>query len=70
MNNKDMRQTLKRLRREGLVVGSTGGGHKHEKLQLLGGGFYVVASSASDHRAMKNVESAIRRAVKESLAKG
>jgi hypothetical protein len=63
--NKDMQQTLKRLRKEGLIVAQEGGGERHLKLTLANGAQYVVASSSSDWRAIRNVESGIRRTVRQ-----
>jgi hypothetical protein len=67
MNNKDMKQTLKRLKKEGLIVAQAGGGERHIRLTLCNGACYIVASSSSDWRAVRNVEAGIRRTVATSV---
>ena len=61
--HKEMKQTLKRLTKEGLIVAVEGGGCRHLKLTLSNGALYVVSATSSDWRAMRNVESGIRRTV-------
>jgi len=64
--NKDVKQTLKRLTKEGLIVGKVEDRtDKHLKVILSNGARYVVASSASDHRAHLNVEMGIRRLIRQ-----
>ena len=61
--HKDMKQTLKRLTKEGLIVSQAGGGQRHLKLTLSNGALYIVSSTSSDYRAVLNVEAGIRRTV-------
>jgi hypothetical protein len=61
--HKEMKQTLKRLKKEGLIVSQSGGGERHVKLTLSNGALYVVSASSSDWRALRNVEAGIRRTV-------
>jgi hypothetical protein len=63
--NKDMQQTLKRLKKEGLIASETGGGERHLKLTLVNGAVYTVANSTSDWRAIRNVEAGVRRLVRQ-----
>jgi len=60
---KDMKQILKRLTKEGLIVAQAGGGERHLKLTLCDGSLYIVSASSSDWRALRNVEAGIRRTV-------
>jgi hypothetical protein len=57
---KEAEQAIKRLIKEGLVVGQDKGG-KHLVLILRGGTVYTRAGSPSDWRAVRNMESDIRR---------
>jgi hypothetical protein len=68
--SKDYEQAIRRLKKEGLIVGevpSRAGGHR--KLTLVDGSTYTAACSPNDPRAFKNLERGIRRTVKNSLHK-
>lgn len=57
---KDFRQMLKRLEREGIVVGLRHGS-RHPVVLLRGGVTYSCACTPSDWRSLKNTEADIRR---------
>jgi hypothetical protein len=61
--SKDYEQAIRRLRKEGLVVGEQPTRAQHRKLVLCDGSIYVAACSPSDPRAWKNLVRGIRRTV-------
>jgi|SoimicmetaTmtHPB_FD_contig_31_6860952_length_259_multi_4_in_0_out_0_1 hypothetical protein len=58
---KELKQSLQRLRREGLVLCVEPTRGDHWRLHLWNGTFYIMASTASDWRATRNMEADIRR---------
>lgn len=54
----DVSRLLREKQREGWVVERGG---KHYKLHHPKGGYIVVAASASDHKAIKNIQADIQR---------
>jgi hypothetical protein len=61
VSHKDYTQTIKRLIKEGLIVGRAPSGGQHVKLILADGSVYLAGASVSDWRAARNMETAIRR---------
>lgn len=61
MSSKDYTQAIKRLTKEGLIVGREPSRGQHVKLILADGSIYLAGASTSDWRAAKNMETAIRR---------
>ena len=59
-NRKEAAQAIKRLIKEGLVVGQDKGG-KHLVLILRGGIVYTRAGTPGDWRAVRNMEQDVRR---------
>jgi hypothetical protein len=57
---KDLKQRIKRLQREGLVV-RIEKGVKHDRLILCNGLTYTCSQSPSDYRGLQNLVSQIRR---------
>lgn len=58
--NKDLRQFLSKLEKDhGCKVGITGA--THVEILLPNGARYVAAYTSSDHRAVKNLKTALRR---------
>jgi len=57
---KDLRQNIKRLKREGLIV-AVERGKKHDKLILCNGLTYACSQSPSDYRGLQNMVSEVRR---------
>lgn len=61
---KDFRQLVRRLEKEGVVVGRANGA-KHGFLLLRGGIRYSVPSTPSDWRALANTEAQIKRLTRQ-----
>ena len=62
---KDLKQRIKRLQREGLVV-RIEQGVKHDRLILCNGLTYTCAKSPSDYRGLQNLVAQIRRLTLDS----
>jgi len=67
-SKKDLAQAVKRLRREGLVVGVEPTKGQHQRLLLADGSFYICCCSPGDPRGFRNMVAAIRRTVGKGLA--
>jgi hypothetical protein len=65
---KDLKQAVQRLRKEGLILRVEPTSSQHWKLHLWNGDTYIAAATSSDWRACLNLEAAVRRTVKKSLA--
>jgi hypothetical protein len=65
---KDLKQSVQRLRKEGLVLRVEPTNAQHWKLHLSNGDTYIAAATSSDWRACMNLEAAVRRMVKKTLA--
>ena len=65
--SKDYEQAIKRLRKEGLIVGDQPSRSQHRKLVLADGSVYVAAMSPSCRHAARNLDHDIRRTVATSL---
>jgi hypothetical protein len=63
-SRKDARQAVKRLKAEGLVIDEDNAG-KHWTLILCNGLRYTRAGTPSDFRAVRNMESDIRRLTRQ-----
>jgi hypothetical protein len=61
---KDFASMVKRLEREGLVIGRETGS-KHTILVLRGGHRYACAGTPSDWRSLANTESQIKRLTRQ-----
>lgn len=59
--NKDFRQRIKAMQRDGTVVAIEPTKKTHWRLTLRDGSVYVCAGSPSDHRALKNMVAEIQR---------
>lgn len=60
--SKDLKQLLRRLKREGLIVSHDQNGNgRHAVLVLCNGARYPCARSPSDWRMLRNMECDIRR---------
>lgn len=57
--NKDMKQLMEEVEREGWVIIQTKG--DHFKWVAPSGGFFFSSQTASDHRAVKNIERDLKR---------
>ena len=58
--HKDMRQTVKRLQRDGTVIGVEPSA-KHWRLTLRDGSIYTCSGTPSDWRGLRNMVAEIQR---------